>query len=457
MQMVLVFISAIITCIMRFEPLEPRHAALMFDELQDPALYAYIAEPRPASLDALEARYARLAAGGPHGEKWLNWIVLDAGAPIGTLQATIYADEHAEVAWLIFPRHWRRGFGAMAAGWLLRHLDELRVLLAEATIDPRNAASLALAAKLGFECIGMRGDDVLVARSVREPDAIFAAWDKAVANTPDKCSLVPHLGALAVTSDRALALLGDALADRDRYDFSGPYNPYDSDSVTRVAGVALCRLGARAEATIAGKLAEPHFGVCVGAKPSERLADPAWFALETALETLEFLPVLEPATLGAIARLAAPDFRVRDAIARIVAKHHVDCVALLDDPATRVVGLICAATVDSHRLVELLRDPSDIVRELAAKQLRRIRPHPHHAAPALIACLDDESWEVVDAAANALVELTPDDPDVTRALFAAARRIPFVGHALLQRSPDQLAALDAKILDELRAKLKPSR
>ncbi len=446
---------------MRFEPLEPRHAARMFDELQDPALYAYIAEPRPASIDALEVRYAQLAAGGPPGEKWLNWIVLDAGAPVGTLQATIYADEHAELAWLIFPRHWRRGFGAMAAGWLLGQLDELRVLLVEATIDPRNAASLALAAKLGFECIGTRGDDVLVARSVREPDAIFAAWERAVQADEDlrghkKCDAVPHLGALAVTSDRALALLGDALADRDRYDFSNPYSPDDSDSVTRVAGVALRRLGARAEATIAGKLADPHFGVCVDAKLGERLADPAWFALQTAIETLEFLPALQPATLDAIVRLADPDFRVREAIARILTKHHVDCIALLDDPATRVVGLIGAA-VDADRLVELLRDPSDVVRSLAAAQLGRIRPHPHHAAPALIACLADRSSQVVGEAAAVVAELAPDDLAVTRALFDAARRIPVVGRGLLQRPADQLAALDNVALDELRAKLKTFR
>ena len=331
---------------MRFERLEPSHAALMFDELQDPTLYTYIAEPRPASLEALEARYAKLAAGGPPGETWLNWIVLDGDAPIGTLQATIYADQHADVAWLIVPRYWRRGFGLMAAGWLLRHLDELRVLLAEATIDPRNAASLALAAKLGFVYLGMRGDDVLVARSVREPDAIFAAWDNAAALAGDdrrgsaKCNVVPHLGALAVTSDRALAMLADALADRDGWSEPDPYSPA-SDSVTRVAGVALRRLGARAEPAIAAKLADPHFG-----------ADPSWFALQTAIETLAFLPELQPGTLDAIVRLAAPDVRAREAIARVLAKHHVDCIALLDDPATRVVGLIGARTVDSHRLVE---------------------------------------------------------------------------------------------------------
>jgi hypothetical protein len=141
--------------------------------------------------------------------------------PVGTLQATIYAREHrAELAWIIFPRYWRRGFGTMALGWLLGRLDAGLVALAEATIDPRNAASLALAAKHGFARIGSRGDDVLVARSVREPEAILAAWARAaIASEParadDTCALVPHLGALAVTDARALGLLRDALGDPD--------------------------------------------------------------------------------------------------------------------------------------------------------------------------------------------------------------------------------------------------
>lgn len=145
---------------MRFEPVEVRHAALVLADLQDPVLYAYIPEPPPVSLAQLEARYAQLVAGGPRGEIWRNWIAFDGDTPIGTLQATIYPDR-AEVAWLIFARYWRRGFGARAVGWLLGQLGDV---FAEATIDPRNTASLALATKLGFRYIGMRDDDLVFAR-----------------------------------------------------------------------------------------------------------------------------------------------------------------------------------------------------------------------------------------------------------------------------------------------------
>ena len=149
---------------MRFERLERRHAARVFDDLQDPALYAYIPEPRPETIAQLEARYAQLAAGsGRVYEVWHNWIAFDGDTPVGTLQATIYPDR-AEVAWVIFARYWRRGFGTCAVSWILGQLDSgLRV---DATIDPRNGASLALAAKLGFHRSGTRDGDVLMATKI---------------------------------------------------------------------------------------------------------------------------------------------------------------------------------------------------------------------------------------------------------------------------------------------------
>jgi RimJ/RimL family protein N-acetyltransferase len=150
----------------RYEPLEPRHAALVFGELQDPRMYTYIPDEPPASIDVLAARYARLAAGGPRGERWYNWLALDGDAPVALLQATLYDDRRASVAWIVFPRVWRRGYGTRAATWLLAELAELGAQLAEATIDPRNTASLALAAKLGFTRVGTDGDDIVLSRAI---------------------------------------------------------------------------------------------------------------------------------------------------------------------------------------------------------------------------------------------------------------------------------------------------
>jgi RimJ/RimL family protein N-acetyltransferase len=152
---------------MRFEPLAVRHAALVFGDLQDPALYAYIPEPRPESLAQLEARYAELERAGTTEERWHNWIAFDRDTPVGNIQVTLYpAERRAIVSWVIFPRYWRRGYGTVAARWMLGWLAREGVVLAEATIDPRNTASLALAAKLGFERAGTRDGDVLMTTKI---------------------------------------------------------------------------------------------------------------------------------------------------------------------------------------------------------------------------------------------------------------------------------------------------
>jgi RimJ/RimL family protein N-acetyltransferase len=151
--------------LLAFEPLAEHHAARVFGELQAAELYAYIPEQPPSSVDALAARYARLAAGGPTGELWRNWIALDGDVPVGTLQATVYGDGRADVAWVIFPRYWRRGYGTASAAWMLEQLAAHDgVTRFEATIDPRNTASLRLAAKLGFVPTGTRDGDVVVSR-----------------------------------------------------------------------------------------------------------------------------------------------------------------------------------------------------------------------------------------------------------------------------------------------------
>ncbi len=138
---------------LRVEALTPAHAAVLYPVLDDPALYTYIDEDPPASLEALTRRYAHLARGGRGDEVWRNWVVFlrASDAPVGTLQATITVDRRALVAYAVVPRCWRRGLGAEAVGWML---DELRdrdgVVRAEALIDTRNVASMALVERVGF-------------------------------------------------------------------------------------------------------------------------------------------------------------------------------------------------------------------------------------------------------------------------------------------------------------------
>ncbi|HEY3806995.1 MAG TPA: GNAT family N-acetyltransferase [Kofleriaceae bacterium] len=428
---------------MRFEPIEARHAALTFDDAKDPALYEFVEEQPPASVEQLEQRYATLAAGTAH-ERWHNWIAFDAGAPIGHLQATLHDDHRADVAWMIFPRYWRRGFGTLAAGWLLRNLGD--AVLARATIDARNAASLALAGKLGFVLIGTRDGDAIFARPVREPDEIRAQWAAACRSTStwrgaDKCRLVPHLGALAAIDDRALALLGELLSDRDGWSEDNPYSA-DGDNVSRVASVELARLGARGEPVLAGNLAQLEGYMC-----------------ENAVRALATLPALSDATLAEVVRVAGahPGTSFAAAIGDVLKKHHVDCTALLADPNTRYAAIIGTPALGATKLIELLDDADADVRRLAINRLRWITPRPEHAVPQLVALLVDRDRGVAGEAAQALEHFARGDPAVTRALWNAIA-IPYASAALLGRPRDQLAALlpeidDRKLADAIRAKL----
>lgn len=137
---------------LRFEPLAEHHAAALFDELGDARLYTYIPEDPPVSPAALAARYARLAAGSPDPvEIWRNWVMFDGARPIGTLQASVFADHRAMIAYMVLPRHWRQGYAAEGVRWMLDEVVERdRAETAEAFIDTRNRASLALVQRLGF-------------------------------------------------------------------------------------------------------------------------------------------------------------------------------------------------------------------------------------------------------------------------------------------------------------------
>ena len=62
---------------LQLEPLVVAHAPLVYTPLLDARLYAFILQEPPASIEALVARYQKLAARrSPDGsEVWLNWAV----------------------------------------------------------------------------------------------------------------------------------------------------------------------------------------------------------------------------------------------------------------------------------------------------------------------------------------------------------------------------------------------
>lgn len=134
------------------EPLTPDHAVELFEPLGDARLYQFIPDQPPAGVAALRARHQRLAARrSPDGaELWLNWVLRAGADAVGTLQATV-TGPRAHVAYVVFTAHQRRGYATEATRWLVDWLAAaLDVTLARASVDARNAASIALLHRLGF-------------------------------------------------------------------------------------------------------------------------------------------------------------------------------------------------------------------------------------------------------------------------------------------------------------------
>jgi ribosomal-protein-alanine N-acetyltransferase len=148
------------------EPLRRAHAFEMFSALSDPAIYRYIDEAPPASVEALAERYARLETRQSinGGERWLNWIVRETATQraVGFVQATVKDDDTAFVAYVIAPEAQRKGFAREATAAMMAELrttygaSKLR-----ASVDAANAASIALLAFLGFrETTEVAGDRI---------------------------------------------------------------------------------------------------------------------------------------------------------------------------------------------------------------------------------------------------------------------------------------------------------
>lgn len=127
----------------------------MLPILSDERIYAYIPDTRYTTVAALRSRYERLAAGSPSpAEIWWNYIVFRRGSPepIGYVQATLLPRLRlAHVAYVLSPLHWGQGHATEALGWLLAEIARRGDIdTAQAQIDARNHASMAVVRRLGF-------------------------------------------------------------------------------------------------------------------------------------------------------------------------------------------------------------------------------------------------------------------------------------------------------------------
>ena len=169
------------------EPQVASHAEKIFHVLSDPAMYEFENAP-PESEVWLHERFRKLEARqSPDGsQRWLNWVVrLHDGQLAGYVQATVFADGHALIAYELASRHWRRGIGTSSVNAMMEELAlHYGVGRYVAVLKARNARSLGLLASMGFAAA--TSDEA--ARHGPEPDEIVMTKQALSRTTPDHMS-----------------------------------------------------------------------------------------------------------------------------------------------------------------------------------------------------------------------------------------------------------------------------
>jgi [ribosomal protein S5]-alanine N-acetyltransferase len=145
---------------MILEAIEPAHASVLFEGLRDNALYQFIDDGPPESVESLRKRYERWAQRlSPDAQEiWLNWALKlsETDNYVGVIQATVRKDRSAVIAFVLFRDHWGQGYAQEAVTEMIRELRErYAVTRCTATVDPGNDRSIHLLRNLGFEQTGI--------------------------------------------------------------------------------------------------------------------------------------------------------------------------------------------------------------------------------------------------------------------------------------------------------------
>jgi RimJ/RimL family protein N-acetyltransferase len=135
------------------EPQMAAHATPMFDVLSDPAIYECENGP-PPSPEWLRERFEKLESRcSPDGqEQWLNWVIRVPGSALaGYVQATVYGNGVAAIAYELASAYWGRGVARNAVRAMIDELAEHHgVHTVTAVLKRRNERSRRLLEHLGF-------------------------------------------------------------------------------------------------------------------------------------------------------------------------------------------------------------------------------------------------------------------------------------------------------------------
>ncbi len=140
---------------LRLEPLHASHAAHLFGPLQNLAIYAWINERPPESVEALAASWDAIAKRlrEKYDDARVGWVVRrsEDGAYAGKLEVDINAAHIAtNVGWIFFPPYWGKGYASEAVRALAEHLTREGVIEQRVYVTLGNGASARVAEKAGF-------------------------------------------------------------------------------------------------------------------------------------------------------------------------------------------------------------------------------------------------------------------------------------------------------------------
>lgn len=132
---------------------------MLFNAFSDPALYDFIDDEPPPSVEWLAADYKRRSLGAPAdcGEIWFNWAIKLKSSPIfiGRVEATIDSQPQVSIAYIFGKAFWRQGYAkeaCVAVIDFLRSTNGINRFRIE--IDIYNTASIRLAEALAFQLGG---------------------------------------------------------------------------------------------------------------------------------------------------------------------------------------------------------------------------------------------------------------------------------------------------------------
>jgi [ribosomal protein S5]-alanine N-acetyltransferase len=108
------------------EPITAKHAELLFESLQDEAMYKFIPTNPPKSKEDLISKFKvwENRFSPDKNETWINYVIQDNVTKeyLGLLQATLTKNGNNYIAYEVIPRFWGKGIATQTLKYFIDYL-----------------------------------------------------------------------------------------------------------------------------------------------------------------------------------------------------------------------------------------------------------------------------------------------------------------------------------------------